>query len=376
MDSIEKYKENFVGILPKGCQYCIEGAKAVIFFGGECTRPSHCSWYCPISKERKNPNAYFVDELHYDSDDDLFEEIEAIGAEGVSFTGGEPLITLEKTQRIAEIIKKLKERKGKEFHVHLYTTGIGLTEEKADLLYKAGLDEIRFHPPLNDFSSLKIALRFTWDVGAEIPAIPDAEYLEYVKKLAEFLKTNGAKFLNLNEFEMVDTNYEELEKKGFKIQENRLANVEKSKEMYLPLLKALSGPELSVHFCTVENKDSNQLRKRYTRRAHRIKRPYEMVTEDGLLYFLRIFGSEEKIKEFVGMLKNESGVPDKMIGKDNYPNSIDLPYFLSENQDFLELVKEYGLEGALIEGLPFRDTNFQICEQIPLFYFDSDEEIE
>ena len=90
----ENYKQFYEGSLPKGCELCLKGAKVVIFFGGECTRPEHCCWYCPISEERKNPNAYFVDELIYESDETIFEEIEAIGAKGLSFTGGDPLITL------------------------------------------------------------------------------------------------------------------------------------------------------------------------------------------------------------------------------------------------------------------------------------------
>lgn len=371
----ENYNDYFTGKLPKGCALCREGSKVVIFFGGECTHPEHCRWYCPISEERRNPSAYFVDELVYDSEATLFEEIKAIDAKGASFTGGEPLITLEKTKRISEIIKSLKIKKSKEFHIHLYTTGVGFSVEKAQMLFEAGLDEIRFHPPLNDFSSIEIALQFGWVVGAEVPAIPDTQHLDYVKRLAEFLKSHGGKFLNLNEFEIVDSNYKLVEEKGFRLQKDRMANVEHSRKMYMPLLKELSSPNFSVHFCTVENKDSNQFKMRYSRRANTIKRPYEMVTEDGLLYFLRLMGSPESIKMFIEELEDDSGVPREMIGKDGLPNSIDLPFFLSENKDFLEMVREYGLDGGLIEGLPFRGPNFQICEYVPLFYFmDEDDE--
>ena len=42
-------------------------------------------------------------------------------------------------------------------------------------LHLAGLDEIRFHPDVDDDSlweRLKVAKEFDWDAGIEIPAIP------------------------------------------------------------------------------------------------------------------------------------------------------------------------------------------------------------
>ena len=51
------------GILPEGCQLCIHGMKMVYFMGGDCSRPKHCNWYCPISEKRKSTTAFYIDEI-------------------------------------------------------------------------------------------------------------------------------------------------------------------------------------------------------------------------------------------------------------------------------------------------------------------------
>ena len=53
----------FYGELPKGCELCLQGKKLVYFMGGDCAHPPQCSWYCPLSAERRSKDAYFADEL-------------------------------------------------------------------------------------------------------------------------------------------------------------------------------------------------------------------------------------------------------------------------------------------------------------------------
>ena len=85
--------------IPKGCKYCLKGAKAVLFLNGICQKPYHCSWYCPISEERRDKEITYADEIEIDSKMELLEEINKIDAKGMSITGGEPLseLNLEKT---------------------------------------------------------------------------------------------------------------------------------------------------------------------------------------------------------------------------------------------------------------------------------------
>ena len=49
--------------IPKGCNYCLKGQKAVLFLNGICQKPNHCSYYCPISEERRGINITYADEI-------------------------------------------------------------------------------------------------------------------------------------------------------------------------------------------------------------------------------------------------------------------------------------------------------------------------
>ena len=106
--------------LPKGCELCLRGQKAVLFLNGICQKPHHCSWYCPISIERRDKDITYANEIEINSLEELLEEVNKIDAKGMSITGGEPLseLNLEKT---VEFIKYIKNQKGRKFHIHLYT---------------------------------------------------------------------------------------------------------------------------------------------------------------------------------------------------------------------------------------------------------------
>ena len=199
--------------IPLGCQYCLKGAKAVLFLNGVCQNPSHCSYYCPISEKRKNKRETYVNEIKISEKSELFEELSKIDAEGLSITGGEPLFApnLPKTLEYIELIKKTK---GSDFHIHLYTNGCHFNEKIGKRLAKAGLDEIRFHPPRDKWNVVEQALNKGMDVGAEVPVIPTESYNETLRDFILYLDKVGADFINLNEFEYCFPNSKELDRKS------------------------------------------------------------------------------------------------------------------------------------------------------------------
>ena len=71
---------NYIGQLPIGCQMCMRGQKMVLFIGGKCARPDKCSWYCPISKERRGKDDVYADELPVDGRNDVIQEANLIKA--------------------------------------------------------------------------------------------------------------------------------------------------------------------------------------------------------------------------------------------------------------------------------------------------------
>jgi len=354
--------------MPKGCQYCLKGEKTVLFINGICQNPKHCYWYCPISEERKNKISTFANEINILSKEGLIEEIDKTRAKGMSIIGGEPLFDPNFEQTL-EYIKFIKRRKGKKFHVHLYTNGLNFTESIATKLSKAGLDEIRFNPPKEKWDVIKYALNKGMSVGAEVPVIPDVDAVKNLEEFIYYLDRIGAEFINLNEFEYCFPNSQYLKERNFNLKEGTIASVEKSKEQALFLLKKLASEvSIKIHFCTIIAKDYWQLRERYLRRAKAIKQHYEDISDEGLLLYAQVEGNKQSINEFLGLLLDDLKIPKKYISFKG--NVVKLPIRFAIKNDFTSTVDRYNLKTYILETTPFHEGKYrQITEKIPIKVF-------
>ena len=354
--------------IPKGCKYCLKGSKVVLFLNGICQKPYHCSWYCPISEERRGKNLTFADEIEIKTKEELLQEISAIKAQGMSITGGEPLseANFEKT---VEYIKFIKAKKGKKFHIHLYTNGIDFNESKAEILSLAGLDEIRFHPAREHWSHIEKALNKKISVGAEVPVIPNKVNEEYLEELILYLEHVGADFINLNEFEYCFPNSQELKKRGFQLRKDSIASVLNSRETAFNLInKIASQVSIKMHFCTIKSKDHYQLKNRYLRRAKSIRLPYEVITEEGLLIFGQVEGEKKNLDKFFKYLISEFKISEELISYDL--KNIKIPFYVSIKDQLTDLLETYQLETYIVEMTPFRDSKYQqITEKTPIKVF-------
>ncbi|MFX1364658.1 MAG: radical SAM protein [Promethearchaeota archaeon] len=354
--------------IPKGCKYCLEGSKVVLFLNGICQKPNHCSWYCPISEERRNKNQTYANEIEITSKEELIKEINMIDAHGMSITGGEPLSELNFGKTL-DYIKYTKNKKGKKFHIHLYTNGINFSEEKAEKLSRAGLDEIRFHPSKENWINIENALNKHMTVGVEVPVIPENEKIKELKQLILYLNTIGVDFINLNEFEYCFPNSQSLKERGFQLKKGSIASVVNSHETGLNLIRTI-GPKVSfmMHFCTIKAKDYFQLKNRYIRRAKNIRLPYEVINEEGLIIYGQIEGSKKELDEFYKILLNKLKIQDELISYNRV--NIKLPFYISIRDEFLSLLENYDLKGYIVEITPFRLLKYQqITEKTPIKLF-------
>jgi len=354
--------------IPKGCQQCLKGTKAVLFLNGICQNPKHCWWYCPISEKRKGKKDTYINEILITSKEQILQELKAINAKGMSITGGDPLYkpNLKKT---LEYIRFVKENKGKKFHIHLYTNGLNFSNEIAAKLARTGLDEIRFNPSKENWNVLKYALNKGMSVGAEVPVIPEVEYIENLKKFIFYLNEIGADFINLNEFEYSLPNSQNLKDRNFKLEAGTIASVKNSKDCAIKLIHDIvPNVSIKIHFCTVIAKDYWQLRERYLRRAKTIKLLYEEITRDGLLLYALIEGEKKDIKAFCDLLLSELKIPQNFISYET--TNIKLPIKFAMEELFMELLIQHNLQGYIIEMTPFREEKYQqITEKTPIRLF-------
>jgi pyruvate formate-lyase activating enzyme-like uncharacterized protein len=354
--------------ISKGCQLCLNGSKAVLFLNGLCQNPDHCCWYCPISEKRKGKKDTYINEILISSKEQILHELNTIKAKGMSITGGDPLFE-PNLQSTLDYIQYVKEKKGKKFHIHLYTNGMNFNENIAVKLARVGLDEIRFNPSRNNWDVIKFALGKGMAVGAEVPVIPKAEYMKKLKIFILYLNKIGADFINLNEFEYCLPNSQNLKERDFVLEKGTIASVKNSKEYAKSILNDVA-PEVSLkmHFCTIKAKDYWQLKERYLRRAKTIKLPYEQITSDGLLLFAQIEGEKIGIEEFYLSLLSETKIPPKFLTLED--TNIKLPVTFAIEESLIDLLDKAKLEGYIIEATPFREDLYQqITEKTPIKLF-------
>ncbi len=333
---------SFFNYLPEGCRLCYMGAKMVLFVTGLCRK--NC-FYCPVSRERKGKDLIFANERRVKRDEDIIEEAVSMDALGTGITGGEPLLRLE---RVIHYIKLLKNQFGEPHHIHLYTA-LAPRKDVLESLREAGLDEIRFHPPLHLWAnidttpyrkSLLAARELGLSTGIEIPSIPSD-----FSGIVSLLDDVGG-FLNLNELEFSDTNAEELKKRGFETVDDVSSAALGSKEA------AESLTFSKFHFCSSRFKDAVQLRERFKRIAKKVARDFDEVTEDGTLVYGVIEG------DCPGILKETAG--DNMYSVQD--GSIETAWWIAE--ELAAELKKAGCSVSVIERYPMKGG--MVVEKTPL----------
>ncbi|MBI4980951.1 radical SAM protein [Candidatus Woesearchaeota archaeon] len=367
-----------LGELPPGCQYCVRGEKLVLFVTGVCPRTCY---FCPVSDQKFQQDVIYANERKVESADDILKEAHLMDAKGAGITGGDPLSKLDRT---IEYIKLLKEKFGKGFHIHLYTSLNLATEENLGKLWAAGLDELRFHLELESkqfWERLALARKFSWKIGVEIPLIPTKEKETFA--VLEFVK-DKVDFLNLNELEVADNSQSKLEEMMFHTKDELSYAIKGSLELGLKVLEFAQKENyvLPIHVCTAKLKDAVQLANRLKREARGAKKKFDLVSEEGMLtrgalYLPELvpgFGYRKKLEnvnktEFVQKLepllirlKKELRVDEDDVFLDvSKPRILLSKTLLKQNR---KLFRKLGLVPAVVSEYPTAD---QLEVEVELF---------
>lgn len=268
-----------------------------------------CGWncfYCPVSLEKKGLDVIYANEGRVATDEEVVAEAEAMDARGTGITGGDPLAVMDRT---VHFIRLLKERFGPDHQIHLYTAT--MDPEKAARLEEAGLDELRIHPQDDMWSHMQdtrlgeVVRAVGIPVGIEIPALPGRE--DDILAMIAYAKSVGVGFVNLNELEFSESNWDMMDAHGYRVKDDVSSAVAGSEETAMRVLRKARG--MDVHFCSSAFKDGVQLRRRLIRRAMHISEPYQQVTEDGTVVRGFVKGDPEKVAERLRAL----GVPDDLM---------------------------------------------------------------
>jgi hypothetical protein len=286
-----KYDSYKIGTLPEGCKLCVRGEKAVVFVTGRCSRG--CK-FCPLSNLRKNTDISYANEKSIISDKDLINEIKISNAKGCSLTGGDPLLTLERTLHLAKILKK---EFGNKFHIHIYLSTKLVDKSNLEELSRY-IDEVRFHPDLDkplkqETTKIALAKEF-WkrkNIGIELPLFPDKKdkIFKFIKEVYPLIS-----FVNLNELEVGEFSEKFMSRK-YKLNKDGYT-IQKSIKTGEDLLKKIRKERLnlSVHLCTARLKNWHQ----YQNRLRNYSRPrfFKKMDEGTSVYFST---KDEMVKTFL-----------------------------------------------------------------------------
>lgn len=330
----------YIGQLPKGCVQCRRGSKMVLLITGQCS--TGC-FYCPLSLEKKGKDVLYANEKRCTNEEEVLEEARMIRAEGTGITGGDPLQCIERT---LHFIHLLKNEFGSEHHIHLYTSSLDVDLFRR--LEEAGLDELRLHPPLDLWdhmseSQLKEFLDSTsMEVGLEIPSLPYER--ERTEILIEFAKRVGMDFINLNELEFSEGNWDELKARDLGIRDDISSAVQGSEEEAFHHIN--STRNISIHYCSSRFKDGVQLRRRIKRRAKCVARSIDIITEDGTLFKGVIEGPTNEIIDALKRI----GVEDRLFSIDEEKKRVEIAPWILEH-----LVDQLPFDSFFVEEYPTAD---------------------
>jgi len=174
------------------------------------------------------------------------------------------------------------------------------------------------------------------EAGVEIPALRAAP------KIVQAVAAADA-FLNLNELEFSETNFAALTDAGFQPLDlgcGAAGSEAIAREHFL-----LEG--VKVHYCPSRFKDAVQLRERLKRRAERVARPFDYVSEEGTIIHGVIQGDLALALELLARLE----VPGEMYSLQEEKIDIAAPIL----EDISKELKTIDCIVSIIERYPLED---------------------
>jgi len=215
--------------------------------------------------------------------------VAAMGFNGVSISGGEPLLTPDLT---LAYLRAVRQRSGADVHLWLYTNGTLLTADLCNRLKDAGLDEIRFDlgAVRYNLKKLRLAVGCIPTVTVEIPAVPEDEEL-LKRKMVEMAEA-GVNHLNLHQMRLTPYNFGPLTERDYTFLHGEKVTVLESELCALRMVRFGLAQDipLPVNYCSFPYKRRFQHAAARRRAALAVCASGEVVTEPGYLRTLSASG--------------------------------------------------------------------------------------
>lgn len=285
-----------LGALSPGCLTCGYGTWSCLYITGACT--ADC-FFCPQDPAGTIERSPVAENIPFKNADAYIEYLDRFGFKGVSFSGGEPLLRLD---RVLTFLTKIRQRFGDAMYIWLYTNGDLVTEENLKQLAEAGLDEIRFDIFVSDYNldAVKLAQKFIKTVSVEIPSVPEDH--KTLKKCLRAMEKTGIDHLNIHQLVATEHNYKNLTDHDYTILPPlafRHCPISESETTSLRLLEHAITQDITlpINFCSHVYKARFQQLSRRKRAAPFVQESFERVTDAGYIRRLSIQDTLDTIQK-------------------------------------------------------------------------------
>ena len=314
------------GQLSPGCLLCGLGAWSCLFINGKCN--CRC-FYCPAPQD--DLSVPTTNRLTFERSADYSDYVRDFGFTGVSVSGGEPLLTPDKT---LDCIRTVRQKNGDGIHIWMYTNGTLLDQDLVLKLKDAGLSEIRFDLGAWDYrlDKLRLAVGHIPVVTVEIPAVP--EHRDILAGLIPVLHDEGVNHLNLHQLRLTPHNSRFLSKRNYTFLHGERVTVLESELTALDLLNlaVIEKFSLPINYCAFAYKNQHQRAANRKRNAPFIMKPFESLTENGYIRSLAIEGEPHAMQRNAErLMARDSG---RSLWQQPTPNRIHFHPRLWDSLDF------------------------------------------
>ena len=284
-----KQTKPHLGPLSPGCRTCGAGSWSCLFINGKCN--CRC-FYCPTSQDEIGVPT--TNQVPFAKAGDYADYVHYFGFRGVSVSGGEPMLTFDRTVRYIEEVRRWL---GDDVHLWMYSNGTLLSASHLDRLRDAGLNEIRLDISAADYRLDKAALAVGTIpcVTVEIPAIPEDH--QRLTALLPVLEEMGINHLHLHQLRLTPHNRPRLTQRPYTYLHGEKITVLESELMALSLLQTAStkGLRLPINYCSFVYKHRYQRAATRRRNAQPVLKDHETITENGFIRTLTLRGAPECI---------------------------------------------------------------------------------
>jgi len=292
-----KQTKPHLGLLSPGCRVCLEGQWSCLFINGKCN--CRC-FYCPT--EQNDISIPTTNRIPFSTALTYAEYIRRFSFRGLSISGGEPMLTFDRTIDYLETARRVL---GPDIHFWLYTNGTRVTRERLETLKAAGLNEIRFDISAVDYDLTKpeMAAGIIDCVTIEIPAIP--EDADRMAVLLPKMTSAGVCHLNLHQLRLTPHNRTQMLKRNYTFLHGESVTVLESELTALALMQIACDQQLPlpVNYCSFVYKRRYQQAATRRRNALDMIKGWESVTENGFIRSLSITGAPSALKETAAIIE-------------------------------------------------------------------------